>query len=79
MRKRLASWLRRLADWLDPTPLASSELLPIVRKLMEEADKLEASGLYKHRYVLALLLKQYPGTRERDWNYLIEAIIQGRV
>lgn len=82
--KRLASWLRHLADRLDPpvvvpvpvSPLSVYEQAALVLINDQQARWPDRSGEAKRHQVLARLLKDFPSARERDLAFAIETMIQ---
>lgn len=83
MKIWIAGWLRRIADWLDPQPVAGpavgltvadDDLLAFVRTAVQAVETGTApgtSGEYKRHVVLSQALKQFPG-RARDIAKAIE-------
>lgn len=70
----LAQWLRRLADWLDPSPLPT--LAAAAVPLIHAAATLHGtSGEYRRHVVYAQLRKDYPQARGRDLALAIETAI----
>lgn len=47
MRRKVANWLRRLADWLSPLSPATDALMPLARKLVAESDTMNQRGPIK--------------------------------
>lgn len=77
-RVRIASWLRRLALWLDGP---SDALWPSVVEITAQADRMwgsTVSGAYKRQWVLSTLLKRHHAVRRRRLGYLIECVLNGQ-
>ena len=80
MRRRIAVFLRKIAEWLDPIPLAAPIPASRVQELMDEQDARwnDRSGEAKRHQVLARLVKEFPTVRERELGLIIEQLMQGR-
>ena len=84
MRQHLATWLRRLADYLDPPkPVVVPNELPnpfsdLIRALMREQEVRwpERSGEAKRHQVMAVVQKTFNSARARDIAYEIERVMQ---
>ena len=82
VRRWLARWLCRLAQWIDTMPTTSGStwtttaLLDRARLLTDKAEQLDASGEYKRHSVYAALIKAFPDTRKRDLALAIEQVLQ---
>lgn len=82
---RLAQWLRRLADYLDPPVIAPVVYEPdpfrdITTALIAEAEQRFGAGFgdAKRRDVYAALMKRFPDAKKRDLAFAIEQVLQTR-
>ena len=79
MRHRLAVWLIRVANWLDPT-LETGRVPPAVSdasdRVVKMAQKLSASGEYRRHWTYTRLLKQLPNAAHRDVSLAIEQSVR---
>jgi hypothetical protein len=76
IRKRLGSWLRRLAEWLDPTPeTVADKLFPLALQLVKETEKAVRSGSIKHLVVMKKL-EQLTGESRLHINEAIERAVR---
>lgn len=77
--KRLASWLRWLADWCDP-PVWTHGYDLTADALVAEAERTvgpqKLHGDFKRRYVLNRLIKAHPTERTRDLALAIEYAVR---
>ena len=73
--KRIAYYLRRLAEWLDP--LSDPTVLSRARELTQEWEsKLGAGfGEAKRHQVYARLIKEFPEKSKRQLSAIIEAAL----
>lgn len=76
---RIASWLRRLANWIDPAPVAGTALSQMAAVLVRQADDTHghASGEHRRHQVYARLLKEFPAAPKRNVSQAIETAVQG--
>jgi hypothetical protein len=78
--KRIASWLRRFAEWLDPQPvpepLVPLDLLTSARHAVLEAGKTRHTGAFKAVLALKALRVLHPGIRQRDLRLAIELAVR---
>jgi hypothetical protein len=76
MRKTLAAWLRRLAEWLDPVSGVSPELVSTAKRIVLETQNAPHTGAYKAVLALKALRKLHPGIRQRDLRLAIELAVR---
>lgn len=78
LRHRLARILLWLVDRLVPPVVEPpNPLLARVKALVQDADRLDASGAYKKwQVVAAALRKEFPLEKARDLNFLIELAVR---
>ena len=74
--KRLARWLRRIAEWLDP--LHDPILLARAKELVEKWEKELGPGFgeAKRHQVYAKLLKEFPAIAKRVISATIEEALK---
>lgn len=78
--KRIAGWLRRLADWIDPPRVQWHGYDLTADRLVSEAER--AIGTrpvhndFKRRYVMNRLIKAHPTERTRDLSLAIEQAVR---
>lgn len=76
MRSKFASWLRRFAEWVDPTPETEADrLYPLALRLVRETDAIVRAGSIKHLVVMKTLEKQ-TGASRLDINTAIERAVR---
>lgn len=75
MRHRIAVWLKKVADWLDPP---TDPYRDMTRALIAEAEQRFGAGFgeAKRRDVYAGLMKCFPQARKRDLAFEIERVLQ---
>ena len=82
MKTTIAGWLRRLAEWLDPTIVAevpADPALAVARVLVHVAESLPHTGAYKRAKVMIALMAQFPQRRRRELSMCIEqALLEQR-
>ena len=81
MAKRLATWLRQLANWIDPyrVPAVTADDDPVAAaadQLCYDLADLPQSGEYKRHQVYAKLIKQFPAVPKRDLALAIELAVR---
>lgn len=88
MFKSIASWCRKLAQWLDPvadvvvpvkTPIVDSTLVEAARFLILDWESRLGAGFgeAKRHQVYASLIKQFPEQSKRSISLIIERILNG--
>ena len=78
MRAVMASWLRRLADWLSPASVVPEWLVQVTRAAVAHADTLPHTGHFKRAVVLKTLGQRYPAIRRRDLALAVELAVRDR-
>jgi hypothetical protein len=78
MRQTVATWLRRLADWICPLPppptTAVDDRALVLARMLQSMTK--ASGEYKRHEVYARLIKEFPAVPRRDLALAIELAVR---
>jgi len=81
MRNWLASWLRRLADWIDPAGAALTvpvALLTTARRVVAQTETLHHTSSFKRVQAIKALRAAHPGETRRDVSLAIELAVRGR-
>lgn len=74
MRRKLASWIRRLADWLAPEYPAVQALMPLARTVVRAADDREEAGPIK--WLLCMkTMERKTGAKRRFINAAIDKAV----
>ena len=76
MKARLARLLRRLADWLDPRPGVSDDLLQAACRAVRAADETPHTSAYKRAIAFKALHAEYPLVPRRDIGLAIELAVR---
>jgi hypothetical protein len=79
MKKTIASWLRRLANWLDPVaipPLVSRDLLDKAVWLVREIDEIKHTSSYKRAQAMKAMRLAFPDVPRRDLALAIELAVR---
>ena len=74
MYHKLASWLRRLADWLSPEHPAVQELMPLARLAVAKAEPSGLAGSIKWLAAMKFMEKQTTA-RRRHINAAIDRAV----
>jgi hypothetical protein len=77
MKKKFATWLRKIANYLDPpiSPVAI-ELLDDAARLVKLQEETKHTGSYKRVMVMKELISSYPKVAKKDLSLAIELAVR---
>jgi hypothetical protein len=80
MKRWLARYLRRLADWLDPPvlppPLVDPALVSRAALIVAEVDQLRHTSAYKRAIAFKTMRGEFPDVPRRDIAMAIELAVR---